>query len=132
MKLTAHSRNRMQESARQWSVPREYFEPISNYLVYGFEPGSFFTALLANDFFRAMQHSHPANSVPKLKHLTGWIESAVPFEAFGSYQKVTDWLRLTDDQRRALLIQRGLVYTEQQEIMLVLKGTKTYEPIWTN
>jgi hypothetical protein len=118
----------MQESARQWSVPQEYFEPISNYLVYGFEPGSFFTALLANDFFRAMQHSHPANSVPELKHLTGWIESAVPFEAFGSYQKVTDWLRLTDDQRRALLIQRGLVYTEQQEIMLVLQDQKTHEP----
>jgi hypothetical protein len=128
MKLTAHSKNKLMESARLWSVPQEYFEPISNYLVYGFEPGSFFTALLANDFFRAMQHSHPANSVPELKHLTGWIESAVPFEAFGSYQKVTDWLRLTDDQRRALLIQRGLVYTEQQEIMLVLQDQKTHEP----
>ena len=116
------------ESARLWSVPQEYFEPIANYLVHGFEPGSFFTALLANDFFRAMQHSHPANSIPELKHLTGWIESAVPFEAFGSYQKVTNWLRFDDEYRRALLVQRGLVYTVEEEVMLVLKGARTHEP----
>jgi hypothetical protein len=128
MKLSAHSKNRLMESARQWSVPLEYFEPISNYLAHGFEPGSFFTALLANDFFRAMQHSHPANSIPELKHLTAWIESAVPFEAFGSYQKVTNWLRLTDEQRRALLVQRGLVYTKEEEVMLVLQGARTHEP----
>jgi Txe/YoeB family toxin of Txe-Axe toxin-antitoxin module len=128
MKLTAHSKNRLMESARQWSVPREYFEPISNYLVYGFEPGSFFTALLANDFFRAMQHSHPGNSIPELKHLTSWIESAAPFEAFGSYQKVTNWLRFDDEYRRALLVQRGLVYTVEEEVMLVLQGAKTHEP----
>jgi Txe/YoeB family toxin of Txe-Axe toxin-antitoxin module len=128
MKLTAHSKNRLMESARQWSVPQEYFEPISNYLVHGFEPGSFFTALLANDFFRAIQHSHPANSISELKHLTGWIESAAPFEAFGSYQKVTNWLRFDDEYRRALLVQRGLVYTVEEEVMLVLQGAKTHEP----
>jgi hypothetical protein len=128
MKLTAHSKNRLMESAHQWSVPQEYFEPISNYLVHGFEPGSFFTALLANDFFRAMQHSHPGNSIPGLKDLTGWIESAVPFEAFGSYQKVTDWLRLDAEHRRTLLVRRGLVYTVEEEVMLVLQGTRTHEP----
>jgi hypothetical protein len=128
MKLTAHSKNKLMESARLWSVPQEYFEPISNYLVHGFEPGSFFTALLANDFFGAMRSSHPGNSIPELKHLTGWIESAVPFEAFGSYQKVTNWLRLDADQRRVLLVQRGLVYTKEEEVMLVLQGAKTHEP----
>jgi hypothetical protein len=128
MKLTAHSQNRLRESARQWAVARDYFDPIANYLMHGYQPGSFFTALLANDFFRAMQHSHPGNSIPDLKHLTGWIESAVPFEAFGSYQKVTDWLKLDADQRRALLVQRGLVYTEQEEIMLALQSVKTHEP----
>jgi hypothetical protein len=129
MKLTAHSRNRLRESAHQWSVPNEYFAPIYNYLVDGFEPGSFYTALLANDFFRAMQHSHPANSIPELKHLTGWIESSVPFEAFGSYQKVINWLKFNDEYRRALLVQRGLVYTEQEEIMLALQSVKTHEPV---
>jgi hypothetical protein len=129
MKITAHSRNKLMESARLWSVPQEYFDPISNYLVHGFEPGSFYTALLANDFFGAMRSSHPGNSVPELKHLTSWIESSIPFEAFGSYQKVTDWLRLTADQRRALLVKRGLVYTEEEEVMLVLQGARTYEPI---
>jgi len=128
MKLSAHSKNKLMESARLWSVSRDYFDPIYNYLVYGFEPGSFFTALLANDFFGAMQHSHPGNSIPELKNLTGWIESAVPFEAFGSYQKVTNWLKLTDDQRRALLVRRGLVYTLEEEVMLVLQGARTHEP----
>jgi hypothetical protein len=128
MKLTAHSKNRLMESARLWSVSRDYFDPIYNYLVHGFEPGSFFTALLANDFFRAMQHSHSGNSIPELKNLTGWIESAVPYKAFGSYKKVTDWLKLTDDQRRAWLVQRDLVYTVEEEVMLVLQGARTHEP----
>jgi hypothetical protein len=83
---------------------------------------------MANDFFRAMQHSHPGNSVPELKHLTGWIESAVPFEAFGSYQKVTNWLKFDDEYRRALLVRRGLVYTLEEEVMLVLQGARTHEP----
>lgn len=129
MKLAVHSKNRIMESAREWSVPREYFDPVFNYLVHGFAPGSFYTALLANDFFGAMQHSHPGNSIPELKHLTSWIVSSIPFEAFGSYQKVTDWLRLTDDQRRSLLVKRGLVYTPEEEVMLTLKGVTTYEPM---
>lgn len=129
MKLAPHSKNRIMESAREWSVSQEYFDPVFNYLVHGFAPGSFYTSLLANDFFGAMQHSHSGNSIPELKHLTSWIVSSIPFEAFGSYQKVTDWLRLTDDQRRALLVQRGLVYTLEEEVMLALKGTRTHEPM---
>ena len=129
MKLSAHSKNRMMESAREWSVSQEYFDPIFNYLVHGFEPGSFYTALLANDFAGAIQHSHPGNSMPELKYLTSWIVSSIPFEAFGSYKKVTAWLKLSSDQRRALLVERGLVYTQEEEVMLTLKGVTTYEPM---
>ena len=63
MNLTKFSRDRMMLSATRWTVPRDFFEPLHNYLVYGFEPGSFWSAVLANDFMRAVQHSHPSNDI---------------------------------------------------------------------
>jgi hypothetical protein len=59
-----------------------------NYLVYGYAPGSCFSAVLANDFFGAIGSSHSMNSVEAFKALAGWILNAFPAEAYGSYQAV--------------------------------------------
>ena len=84
MNLTKFSRNRMMLSATRWTVPRDYFDPLYNYLVHGYEPGSFWTAVLANDFMRAVQHSHPSNSIEALKHTSGWIQGPSPLESYGN------------------------------------------------
>jgi hypothetical protein len=49
MNLTAHSRNRILKTFELWRVPKDFADPMYNYLVHGYEPGSFFTAVLAND-----------------------------------------------------------------------------------
>jgi hypothetical protein len=100
-----------------------------NYLVHGWEPGSFFTAVLANDFGGAIQHSHPANTVPALKNVVGWMGECMPELARGSYQAVDEWIGLSQEQRRAVLESRFLIYSAEDEMMLVLQGERTVEPI---
>ena len=130
MKLTAHSRNKFLHTFVQWSVPEDYARPMMDYLTHGFAPGSFFTSLLANDFLGAVRHSHPANSMQALKALVGWMGECMPEEAYGSYRKVEDWLELSEEQRRAILVECRLVYTAEDEVMLVLQGERTVEPIF--
>lgn len=130
MKLTKYSENRLNETFVHWSVPRDYADPMFNYLVHGFEPGSFFTSVLANDFVGAIQHSHPANSIPALKALVGWLQSVCPAHARGSYEDVKNWCQLDAGIRRKFLECNDLVYTEQQEIMMALKNERTVEPMF--
>ncbi len=130
MELTKYSRNRLLDSLGHWNTrSRDMVEPVVNYLVYGFEPGGFFTSVFANDFAMAMQRSHPANSVEELKYLCGWILNACPEEAWGSYDRVRAWLRMDEKQRRQILEECGLIYTEKQEIILALGNTYAKEPM---
>jgi hypothetical protein len=122
MNLTKFSKDRMKLSATRWSVPRDYFDPLYSYLVHGFEPGSFWTAVLANDFMRAMQSSHPSNDVTALKHTAGWIQDSFPRESYGNIHMVEDWVNRSGHDRRQILESVRMIYTEQEEIMLGLKG----------
>jgi hypothetical protein len=123
MKITDYSRKRIMESAAYWEVPRDYFEPLYNYLVFAFHPGGFWRAALANDFVMAMQHSHPNNSIPRLKNTAGWIRDTFPDQAVGSYDSVDRWCQSTpEDDRRKTLESVGLIYTEKQEVEMVLRG----------
>ena len=129
MKLTNHSRNRILDTLAKWDVPKDFADPMFNYLVYGYQPGSCFTAVLANDFISAILHSHPANTVNAFKSLAGWIAETLPPQAYGSYAKVDAWCDITWDGRRAALEKHRLVYTEEQEVWMVLKDTPTSVPV---
>jgi hypothetical protein len=129
MKLGDYSRNRFLHTFADWRVPQDYAEPMLNYFVYGFSPGSFFTAVLANDFMRAMDCSHSANSIPALKALVGWIRDTTPPVAWGSYEAVQKWIELEHDVRWATLESRRLVYAKEDEMIKVLQGERTHEPI---
>jgi hypothetical protein len=100
-----------------------------NYLVYGYEPGSCFTAVLANDFFKAMASSHPSNTVEAFKNLTGWINKHFPPQAYGSYEDVHHWLDLSPVERREILERQGLIYSEAEEIIMTLEAKPTQEPV---
>jgi hypothetical protein len=130
MKISKYSKNHIMRGAADWEVPKDYFDPIYNYLIHGFEPGSFFSAVLANDFYRAIQHSHPANTIPALKKLTGWIQSTMGHGVFwGSKEVVQNWLKMSSQERREKLELLNLVYSEQDEIVMVIKDQRTVEPM---
>lgn len=120
MQLTRHSIRRFNDSLGHWCVGPEYADTMLHYFVYGFDPGSFFTSVLANDFFMAMCHSHPANSIAALKDLAKWIINAAPREAIGSREKVKAWLQMSEAERRKILEECELIYTEQEETWKVL------------
>ena len=128
MEITKYSRNRLMGSANHWTVPREYFEPLFNYLVHGFEPGSFWSAVLANDFMRAVQSSHPNNDIPALKDTVGWIKDSWPAATYGDYKTLQTWLAFSGHDRRLYLEQAHLIYTEQEEVMMALQSVRTHEP----
>ena len=130
MEISKYSKNHIMRGASDWEVPKDYFDPIYNYLIHGYEPGSFFSAVLANDFFRAVQSSHPANSIPALKHLTGWIRSTMGHGVFwGSEEVVQKWLKMSGEERRKKLELLNLVYPEKDEIVMILKDQRTVEPM---
>ncbi len=129
MKFTKYNRNRLLNTFKEWRVDREFAEPMYNYLVFGYSPGSCFTAILANDFARAIQTSHPANTIPALKALVGWMQNYVPHCAKGSYDAVNAWGYMDSDERRKILEDLDLIYTEEEEVMLVLRNTYTQEPV---
>jgi hypothetical protein len=111
-------------SASRWTVPREYFDPLYNYLVHGFEPGSFWTAVLANDWFHAISSSHPSNTVEHLKMASGWIHNSFPVESYGGYKNIKSWMELAPVDRRIILEACHLIYTEQEEIIKGLRGER--------
>ena len=129
MELTKYSRNRLLESLNHWRVCKDFAEPMYNYLVHGFEPGGFFVGWYANDI-TAIVRSHPANSVEALKDLTKWMMNCMPHESWGTHEKVTAWMRMEEPQRRKILEECELIYTEQEEIMLTLRNTHTREPMF--
>lgn len=122
MNITHFSRERLYRTFKQWEVPQDFADPMANYLVYGYEPGSCFSAVLANDFIGAIRSSHPSNSVEAFKALAGWIYSHVPHQAYGSYDKVNAWCDLDSDERRAILEHNRLIYSAKEETWLALKG----------
>ena len=128
MNITVYSNHRLRESASKWHVPGDFADPMLNYLVYGYEPGSCFAAVLANDFFQAIQSSHPNNTVEAFKCLTGWIRDCFPLESHGSYEDVHHWIAIGPEFRRHALERCHLIYTEQEEIIKTLKNEDIWEP----
>jgi hypothetical protein len=128
VKLSKYSENRIKTTAMEWEVPNDFYEPIYNYLVHGFYPGSFFSALLANDMFRAIGSSHPNNTIMALKNLTGWIRATCGHSIFwGSAKVVQNWIEMSDEQRREKLELLNLIYPEKEEVIMILKD-ENYKP----
>jgi hypothetical protein len=100
-----------------------------NYMVHGFHPGGCFTSVLANDFHGSIMSSHPANTIVAFKSLTGWIHNIMPEQAYGSYEAVSNWCKLDAAARRLILEAKPLIYTEEEEIMLILQNRYTSEPM---
>lgn len=132
MKISEHSKRRFYVNAKGWDVPEEFIGPVFNYFVYGLEPGSFYKSLLANDMFSAMNSCHPNNNVIGIKNLTGWlVNTGLRGTAFGNYGVVAEWLGKADSDRRKWLERVSLLYTEEEEVLKILREDP-YDKPWHN
>jgi hypothetical protein len=83
-------------------IPEHTQRGIEDYLLRGYEPGSFITGLLANDMFRAIGSMDHINET-QLKNITTWVLNVLPRESFGSYERIQDWLHDKDGRRSKLV-----------------------------
>jgi hypothetical protein len=129
MNLTKYGKYKLQNKMANYKVDKDFADPIYNYLVFGFNPGSFFTSVLANDFMDAISRSHPANTIPALKKLVSFIVNEMPHGiTHGSYEVVDAWTKLSTEERRKILEECKLIFTEKEEIIKVLKDEPVSEP----
>jgi len=121
MKLSTYSEHRLRKSLTHWRVAKDFADPMYNYLVFGIEPGSFFKGWYANDATSIIR-SHPSNTVESLKDLAKWMLNCMPPEAKGSHENVAAWLKMGFDKRRKILEEWDLVFSEERETWMILKG----------
>lgn len=69
----------------------EYLQDaFENYLIHGLAPGSFTTAVLANDLYEACGRADFQNR-QCLGEIGRWVYQNCPPQAVGSYEAVRDW-----------------------------------------
>lgn len=71
---------------------------IERYLVHGYEPGGFATAMLARDYERALYIADVHNR-KVFWNIAMWINDRMPQGSCGSYEQVEAWCRDTDGRR---------------------------------
>jgi hypothetical protein len=129
MNISAYSRDNIMATFAKWQVPQDFADPMYNYMVFGFSPGSCFTGVLVNDWASAILSSHPANTVESFKALTGWMLETLPVESYGSHKAVEFWLAITDSERRDYLERDRLIHTEKEDTWLNIKGDPVHYPV---
>lgn len=71
-------------------VPEHTRESITNYLLYGFEPGGFVSAILAQDYERALYAADTANR-QMFWAVAMWVREHAPAGSWGSYEAIEVW-----------------------------------------
>lgn len=84
---------------------------IARYIYYGYHPGSFFEALLQNNFIFAAVTSASRNDWNEVQEFGIWLSECAPPECYGSIENVKKWIAMSDDQRREYSESVGLIDT---------------------
>lgn len=107
-----HFDRRMErEHPNTWSnVHQDCRHAIFNYLVHGYNPGGFLTAVMTNDLYRAAATADIENS-KRLTRVANFVTQALPSCCYGSHAAMEAWRERTDQERELLLIDRALLPT---------------------
>lgn len=102
---------------------------LTDYLYYGFMPGSFYTHFFSNasltDVIGRMDNSHDLEQWVSILRLINSLRYAKEF--FGSYDAVVNWVNKDSEQRRELLIKMGLQIHAEQAMYHILKGDTAHD-----
>jgi len=91
-------------------------DSLENYLMHGYQPGGFLTAVLANDLFMAVGRADHSNR-HNLPRIVQEIQHKMTPVAYGSYAAVKEWCRDADGRRSTYAANKEREYTWR-----VLKG----------
>ena len=92
-------------------MPDEWKGELENYLIHGYHPGSFHTALFENNLMRATMVTHPSNKWIWIVTFMKWIWQHAPQESYGSKEQVEKWLKMSKEQHRDICEKAGILAT---------------------
>ena len=96
----------------QWSTGNSLLdEAIENYLIHGFAPGGFLTAVLSNNLFLAIGRADHWNR-KALPDIVQQISQNMPGNSYGDPQTVQDWLDNKDNRRS------NYAYDQEQALVM--------------
>lgn len=84
-------------------------DALENYLMRGYQPGGFLTAVLANDLFMAVNRADYLNK-SNLPRIVDEIRHTLPDIAHGSYTAVKKWCDDADGRRSHYARQREITH----------------------
>jgi hypothetical protein len=79
-------------------MPEHTQESMTNYLVHGYSPGGFLSAMLAMDMRRAVPSADTANR-QMLWVIAHWIINHAPEGSWGSYEAIDAWCQNRQHRR---------------------------------
>jgi len=99
-----HFDRRMErDHGRTWGhVHLDCRHAMFNYLVWGWEPGSFLTAVLTNDLYSAAARADTEN-VNRLAYVAKWVTHALPGVCYGSPEIIQEWQQKSARDREEIL-----------------------------
>ena len=96
-------------------IPEHTRETLVNYLIKGWEPGGFVTAMLAMDMERAVYAADFVNG-KNIQQIARWIIEYCPRSSWGDYETVNYWIE-DRDKRRTRFVER----VEKEAVWNLLK-----------
>ena len=78
-------------------IKQSTIESINNYVLYGYEPGGFVNAVLANDLMQAMGGADRENRLT-LHAICSYIYNEISMSCHGSYEKVEAHLKYVHER----------------------------------
>jgi hypothetical protein len=80
------------EQSKYYPVSDTILESLDRYINHGIPCGSFLTACLENNLREAFGRADCNNSA-NLKNIVGYLYNEIPTNAWGSPEKVKEWLK---------------------------------------
>jgi len=77
---------------RMVGVPEHLRDGLALYIMHGYQPGGFLTAVLENDLFQAVNRGDD-DSQAGLVGLVGYLYNEAPARCHGSPDRVTAWMQ---------------------------------------
>ena len=102
------------------NIPQEWQQELYNYYICGYSPGSFHTAVFANDLHDAACRSHVANRWSDICAFVRWILEFAPYESYGSRSAVKAWLKLSAEERREIAQKKRWVLPEAELVWKIV------------
>ena len=91
-------------------IPKHTQESLENYLINGYHPGGFVTAVLTNDLYGAVARADYVNKA-NIMAITDWVINYAPSRAWGSQSAVNMWIDNVDQVRTRYAEQVKKEYT---------------------